>query len=54
MAVSKRRTTQPENDQPDIQPKAYQPTLGRKLLMFVLCLAGLIIVWTYYFHASKP
>ena len=37
------------NQQP---PKGYQPTLGRKLFMFGLCLAGLIFLWTYYYFAS--
>ena len=26
----------------------YQPSLGRKLFMFGLCIVGLIIVWTVY------
>jgi len=52
MAVSTERTpqSQPEAD----QPKGYQPSLGRKLIMFALCLIGLIIVWTYYFRFAKP
>jgi hypothetical protein len=39
---------------PDEQPKGYQPSLGRKLFMLGLCIIGLIIVWTYYFHIQKP
>jgi hypothetical protein len=27
----------------------YQPTLGRKLFMLGLCVAGLIVVWVFYF-----
>jgi hypothetical protein len=27
----------------------YQPSLGRKLFMLGLCVAGLIIVWVFYF-----
>jgi flagellar biosynthesis/type III secretory pathway M-ring protein FliF/YscJ len=50
MAVSKERTPQPEDD----QPKGYQPSFGRKLFMFGLCIVGLIIVWTYYFRVLKP
>jgi len=35
-------------------PKEYQPSIGTKLLMMGLCIVGLIIIWTYYFHAAKP
>jgi hypothetical protein len=38
-----------DNQQP---PPGYQPTLGRKLFMFGLCVAGLIFVWTYYYFAT--
>jgi len=38
----------------DEQPKGYQPSLGRRLFMFGLCIVGLIIVWAYYFHIQKP
>ena len=31
----------------------YQPTTGRKLFMFVLCLVALIAVWVFYWFASK-
>jgi hypothetical protein len=48
--VSKQHTSQPEGD----RAKGYQPSLGRKLLMFVLCIVGLIIVWVYYFRFAKP
>jgi hypothetical protein len=41
---------QPTND-PD-KPPGYQPSLGRKLFMFGLCVAGLIFVWTYYYFAT--
>jgi len=46
-----------ENQQPTTnneQPPGYQPTLGRKLFMFGLCVAGLIFVWTYYYFATRP
>lgn len=38
---------------PVIDPPGYQPTLGRKILMFCLCIVGLIIVWTSYFYAKN-
>jgi len=48
-------TKPPAEDPPKVdQPKGYQPSLGRKLFMLVLCIAGLIIVWTYYFRLQKP
>jgi hypothetical protein len=31
------------------KPPGYQPTTGRKLFMLILCVAGLIFVWAYYF-----
>jgi hypothetical protein len=40
----------PESD----KPPGYQPSLGRKLFMFGLCVAGLIFVWTYYYFATRP
>jgi hypothetical protein len=43
---------QPTTD-PD-KPPGYQPSLGRKLFMFGLCVAGLIFVWTYYYFATHP
>jgi hypothetical protein len=36
------------------KPSGYQPSLGRKLFMFGICLAGLIFVWTYYYFATRP
>jgi hypothetical protein len=36
------------------EPKGYQPSLGRKLFMLAICIVGLILVWTYYFHLQKP
>src|ERR1700693_1346878 len=38
--------------EPD-KPPGYQPTTGRKLFMFGLCVAGLIFVWTYYYFATR-
>jgi hypothetical protein len=31
------------------KPRGYQPSTGRKLFMLLLCVAGLIFVWIYYF-----
>ena len=31
---------------------AYTPGFGRRLVMFLLCLLGLIIVWTYVWFAN--
>ena len=44
------------NQQPTTNPKppGYQPSLGRKLFMLGLCVAGLIFVWTYYYFATHP
>jgi hypothetical protein len=36
------------------KPSGYQPSLGRKLFMFGICVAGLIFVWTYYYFATRP
>jgi hypothetical protein len=38
---------------PKTEKPPYQPTLGRKLFMFGLCVAGLIFVWTYYYFATR-
>lgn len=35
------------------QPPGYQPTTGRKVFMFVLCLCALIGVWVFYWFAAK-
>jgi hypothetical protein len=32
---------------------AYTPGFGRRLAMFLLCLLGLIIVWTYVWFESR-
>jgi hypothetical protein len=32
---------------PNDQLPAYTPGFGRRLLMFLLCLIGLIVVWTF-------
>jgi hypothetical protein len=39
--------TTPQNDPG--KPQGYQPSTGRKLFMLVLCIVGLIVVWTYYY-----
>jgi hypothetical protein len=46
--------SQPPIDHSDQSPApGYQPTTGRKLFMFVLCLVALIAVWVFYWFASK-
>jgi len=44
---------QPPQPDPPEKPAGYQPSLGRKLFMLALCIAGLIFVWTYYFKSLK-
>jgi hypothetical protein len=41
--------------EPNPEPPAsgYQPTTGRKVFMFVLCLVALIAVWVFYWLAPK-
>ena len=34
-------------------PGGYQPSLGRKILMFLLTLCALIGIWVYYWFAAK-
>jgi hypothetical protein len=34
-------------------PVGYQPSPGRKLFMFVLCLVALISVWVFYWLSAK-
>ena len=45
----------PSQTDPSPEPPApgYQPTTGRKVFMFLLCLAALIAVWIFYWFASK-
>ena len=38
----------PSAPDPD-KPPGYQPSTGRKIFMMLLCIAGLIFVWTYYY-----
>ena len=52
MSVSEKPTKPQAAD--DEQPKGYKPSLGRKLFMLGICILGLIVVWTYYFHVQKP
>lgn len=49
--MASERETAPEAG--DDKPRGYQPSLGRKLFMLVLCIAGLIFVWTYYYFATR-
>ena len=46
---------QPQSGPPNPEPQlpGYQPSTGRKLFMFLLCLVSLIGVWVYYFYAAK-
>ena len=38
----------------ETEPAAgYQPTTGRKLFMFLLCLFALIAIWSYYWFALR-
>jgi hypothetical protein len=52
---SQSQTDHPLAPDPSPEPSApgYQPSTGRKLFMFVLCLAALIAVWVFYWFASK-
>jgi hypothetical protein len=34
-------------------PAGYQPSPGRKLFMFVLCLVALISIWVFYWLSAK-
>lgn len=45
-----RQTSAPSAESP---APGYQPTTGRKLFMFLLCLVALIAVWATYWFASK-
>lgn len=48
--MSSKQAPQKPSSAPDPdKPPGYQPSTGRKLFMLVLCVAGLIFVWTYYF-----
>ena len=38
---------------PQSPTPGYQPTTGRKLFMFILCLVALIAVWVFYWLAPK-
>jgi hypothetical protein len=38
---------------PEPPTPGYQPTTGRKVFMFLLCLVALIAVWVFYWFASK-
>ena len=53
MASEPATSNQPPSPDPD-KPPGYQPSLGRKLFMLGLCIAGLIFVWTYYYFATRP
>lgn len=42
-----------ENENPLSKGPGYQPSTGRKLFMFLLCLVALIAVWVFYWLAPK-
>ena len=58
-AVYSKFRMDPQNTPPPDKPKssdglpAYTPGFGRRLLMFVLCLIGLIVVWIFYWLDSR-
>jgi hypothetical protein len=37
----------PDQPKADNKLPAYTPGFGRRLLMFLLCLLGLVVVWTF-------
>jgi hypothetical protein len=43
----------PGDAKPNNGLPAYTPGFGRRLLMFVLCLVGLIFVWTFVWLESR-
>jgi hypothetical protein len=43
----------PEQPKPNNELPAYTPGFGRRLLMFVLCLIGLIVVWTFFWLDTR-
>jgi hypothetical protein len=43
------KTTPNNQEQVTDRPPGYQPSPGRKLFMLGLCVAGLIMVWIFYF-----
>jgi len=40
--------TEPQSPNP-----GYQPSTGRKLFMFLLCLVALIGIWVFYWFSAK-
>lgn len=47
MDPQSQRPVTPDGPKQDNQLPAYTPGFGRRLLMFLLCLLGLIVVWTF-------
>ena len=43
----------PDEPKPKDQLPAYTPGFGRRLLMFLLCLIGLIVVWTFVYLDTR-
>jgi hypothetical protein len=43
----------PDEPKPDNQLPAYKPGFGRRLVMFLLCLIGLIVVWTFFYLDTR-
>ena len=46
-------TMDSKKEPPSPPSPGYQPTTGRKLFMFILCLVALIAVWVFYWLAPK-
>ena len=43
----------PDKPKPNNELPPYTPGFGRRLLMFLLCLIGLIVVWTFYWLDTR-
>jgi hypothetical protein len=43
----------PDQPKPNNELPAYTPGFGRRLLMFLLCLLGLIVVWTFVWFDTR-
>jgi len=48
-----RPPVRPDPPKPNNELPAYTPGFGRRLLMFLLCLIGLIVVWTFYYLDTR-
>jgi len=43
----------PDEPKPGKERPAYTPGFGRRLLMFLLCLIGLVVVWTFFWLDTR-